>query len=80
MISEGGVSPINSLDENEDPKYLFVKIGSSKIDIIVDTARVVSLITKRIAQKIESHDSSAWWSRQPSSRKLKILIFLQSKI
>ena len=35
MIFEGDVSPNNSLDENEDPKYLFVTIGSSKIDIIV---------------------------------------------
>ena len=38
---------------------------------MVDTGSVVSLITKRIAQEIESHDSSAWWRRQPNSLKLK---------
>ena len=41
--------------------------------MIVDTGSVVSLITKSIAQKIESHDSSAWWNRQPISMKLKSL-------
>ena len=38
---------------------------------MVDTGSVVSLITKRIAQEIESHDSSAWWGRHPISMKLK---------
>ena len=67
MIFVGDVSPNNSLDENEDPKYLFVKIGNSKNNIMVDTGSVVSPITKRIAQEMQSHDSSAEWSGQPNS-------------
>ena len=39
--------------------------------MMVDAISVVSLITKWIAQVIESHDSSAWRSRQSSSMKLK---------
>ena len=38
---------------------------------MVVTGSMASLITKRIAQEIESHNSSAWWSRQPNSMKLK---------
>ena len=46
MVSEGDDSTINSADENGDPKYLFVKFGISKYNIMVDTVSVVSLITK----------------------------------
>ena len=67
MISEGDVSPNNSLDENEDPKHPFVKFGDSKINIMVDTGSLVSPITKRIALEFESHDISAEWSGQPNS-------------
>ena len=71
MISEGDDSSHNSVEENGGPKNFFLKVGNSEINIMIDTGSVVSLITKRIAQQIELHDISAWWSRQPNSRKLK---------
>ena len=73
MTSEGDESPNISVVENGDPKYLIVKFGNSEFNILVDMGCVVSVITKRIAQKIESHDSSAWWCRQPNSMNLKSL-------
>ena len=63
--SEGDESSNSSVDENGDPKYLFVKFGNSEFNIIVDTGSVVSLITKPIAQENKTHYNSAWRSRQP---------------
>ena len=71
MISEGDDSPKNFVDEKDDPKYLFVKFGNSEFNIVVDTGSVGSLTNKRIAQEIELHHSSAWWSLQLNSMKLK---------
>ena len=71
MISEGDDSPKNFVDENNDPKYLFLKFGNSEFNIVVDTGSVVSLTTKRIAEEIELHHSSAWWSLQLNSMKFK---------
>ena len=71
MITDESVSPNKLVDENGDPKYLFVKLGNSELNIMLDTGSVASLVTKRIAQEIESHDSSVWWSRQPNSMRLK---------
>ena len=80
MTSEGDNSPKNSVDENGYPKYRIVNFGNNKFNIMVETGSVVSLITKRIAQEIESDNTSAWWSCQPNSMKLKISTILRSKI
>ena len=70
MVSEGNDSPNKLVDENWDPKYLFVTLGNSEINIMVDTGIVVIFVTKRVAQEVESHDNSAWWSCQPNSIRL----------
>ena len=72
MITDECVSPNKLVDENGDPKYFFVKLDNSEFNIMVDAGSVVSLVTKQKAQETESHDSSAWWSRQPNSMRTKI--------
>ena len=71
MISEENDSPNKPVDANGDPIYIFVKLGNSEFNIMVDTGSVVSLVTNRIAEEIKSHDNSAWWSRHPNSIRLK---------
>ena len=59
MISKGNDSPNKSVDEIGDPKHLFVKLGNSEFNIVVEAVSVICLVTERIAQEIESHHSSA---------------------